>query len=332
MQAGPSPRSAMELEFTKLASPRIFLVRMLVFLVLCGLVAVVLYRQIVTAFFANPGLNALIAAVLLIGIILSFRQVIRLYPEISWVNNFRIADPGLALTRHPALLAPMAAILGGERTGRMTITQQTMRHLLDSIATRLDEARDISRYMTGLLVFLGLLGTFWGLIETVGSVGKVIDGLKVGGDADSVFDALKEGLAAPLGGMGISFSSSLFGLAGSLILGFLDLQTSQAQNRFYTNLEDWLATTVQDVGSSVSSAGLPPGLNEAFERLRRSVDDGGANKATTAAMANLAEAIQGLVQHMRSEQQMIRDWAEEQAKLNRDLRRFMERTREPAER
>jgi hypothetical protein len=128
----------------------------------------------------------------------------------------------------------MAAILGGERSGRMTISQQTMRHLLDSIATRLDEARDISRYMTGLLVFLGLLGTFWGLIETVGSVGKVIEGLKVGGDSGALFDTLKDGLAAPLGGMGISFSSSLFGLAGSLILGFLDLQSSQAQNRFYT--------------------------------------------------------------------------------------------------
>src|ERR1700739_5014707 len=227
-----SARSSMELEFTKLASPRIFLVRMLVFLVLCALVAIVVYRQIITAFFANPGLNALIGAVLLIGIILSFRQVVRLYPEVAWVNNFRIADPGLAIERYPTLLAPMAAILGGERTGRMTISQQTMRHLLDSIATRLDEARDISRYMTGLLVFLGLLGTFWGLIETVGSVGHVIDGLKVGGDAGALFDTLKGGLAAPLGGMGISFSSSLFGLAGSLILGFLDLQSGQAANRF----------------------------------------------------------------------------------------------------
>ena len=246
MPSGPSSRSEMEIELSKLSSPRIFLVRMLVFLVLCALVMVVLYKQIITAFFANPGLNALIGAVLLIGIILSFRQVIRLYPEVAWVNNFRIADPGLAVDRRPTLLAPMAAILGGERTGRMTISQQTMRHLLDSIATRLDEARDISRYMTGLLVFLGLLGTFWGLIETVGSVGKVIDGLKVGGDAGSLFDTLKEGLAAPLGGMGISFSSSLFGLAGSLILGFLDLQSSQAQNRFYTDLEDWLASTVRE--------------------------------------------------------------------------------------
>jgi hypothetical protein len=215
----------------------------------------------------------------------------------------------------------MVAILGGERHDRVAISAQTMRAFLDSLATRLDEARDISRYLTGLLVFLGLLGTFWGLIETVGSVGNIINGLQVGGDAGSVFDALKQGLAAPLGGMGISFSSSLFGLAGSLILGFLDLQTSQAQNRFYTSFEDWLATTVQDIGvGGAAAAGAPAAL----DRLRQAVADVGSNKATTAAMANLAEAIQGLVAHMRSEQQMIRDWAEEQSKLNRELRRFME--------
>jgi hypothetical protein len=293
---------------------------MLVFLVLCALVTVVLYKQIITAFFANPGLNALIGAVLLIGIILSFRQVIRLYPEVSWVNNFRIADPGLAIEQRPTLLAPMAAILGGERSGRMSISQQTMRHLLDSIATRLDEARDISRYMTGLLVFLGLLGTFWGLIETVGSVGKVIEGLKVGGDAGSLFDTLKEGLAAPLGGMGISFSSSLFGLAGSLILGFLDLQSSQAQNRFYTDLEDWLASTVREYGGE--GAGVSSELQHAMERLRAVVEEGGASgsRGTTAAMANLAEAIQGLVAHMRTEQQMIREWADGQGEQNREIK------------
>jgi hypothetical protein len=219
----------------------------------------------------------------------------------------------------------MAAMLGGEPIGRVAISAQTMRAFLDSLATRLDEARDISRYLTGLLVFLGLLGTFWGLIETVGSVGTIINGLKVGGDADTVFDALKEGLAAPLGGMGISFSSSLFGLAGSLILGFLDLQTSQAQNRFYTNLEDWLATTVQDLGAGANGGGALPGsVMEALERLRYTVTEGGSSKATTTAMANLAEAVQGLVQHMRAEQQMIRDWAEAQAKLNGDIRRFME--------
>ena len=320
MPAGPVNRSAMQIELNKLSSPRIFLVRMLVFLVACVLVAVVLYKQITVAFFANPGLNALIGVVLAVGIILAFRQVIRLYPEVSWVNNFRIADPGLAIERHPTLLAPMAAILGGERTGRMTISQQTMRHLLDSIATRLDEARDISRYMTGLLVFLGLLGTFWGLIETVGSVGKVIDGLKVGGDAGALFDTLKEGLAAPLGGMGISFSSSLFGLAGSLILGFLDLQSRQAQNRFYTDLEDWLATTVRHYGSEGTTGDLSPIL----DKLRAAMEEGGGRGNTTA-MANLAEAIQGLVAHMRTEQQMIREWADGQGEQNREIKKLLER-------
>ena len=166
----------------------------------------------------------------------------------------------------------------------MAISSQTMRGLMDSIATRLDEARDMSRYMTGLLVFLGLLGTFWGLIETVGSVGKVIEGLKVGGDAGAMFDSLKEGLAAPLGGMGISFSSSLFGLAGSLVLGFLDLQTSQAQNRFYTELEDWLATTVRDLGVEHAGHGRRRrrfgDIHAAIERLQRGRSaDGGSNKA-----------------------------------------------------
>src|SRR5580692_3249085 len=268
----------------KLSSPRIFLIRMLVFLILCGLIAFVLQHQILNAFMANPWLNGLIVGVLLIGIILAFARVIRLFPEVSWVNSFRRSDPALVTAREPKLLAPMAAILGSERADRFAISAQTMRAFLDSLANRLDEARDISRYLTGLLVFLGLLGTFWGLIETVGSVGSIINGLKVGGDADTVFDALKEGLAAPLGGMGISFSSSLFGLAGSLVLGFLDLQTSQAQNRFYTNLEDWLATTVQDLGVGTTSGGgaLPASITEAIERLRSSVNEVGSGKATTA--------------------------------------------------
>src|SRR5579862_4796539 len=307
----------------KLSSPRIFVIRMLVFLILCGLIAFVLQRQIFNAFLANPWLNGLIVGVLAIGIIMSFHQVIRLFPEVSWVNGYRSVDPQAAAARAPKLLAPMAAMLGRERLEHVAMSTQTMRAFLDSLASRLDEARDISRYLTGLLVFLGLLGTFWGLIETVGSVGSIINGLKAGGDADSVFDALKEGLAAPLGGMGISFSSSLFGLAGSLILGFLDLQTSQAQNRFYTNLEDWLATTVQDLGTGAAAV-VPAGVTDAIERLRQSLAEAGSGRATTAAMANLAEAIQGLIQHMRSEQQMIRDWADAQAKLNGDIRRFME--------
>ena len=319
---------ARDIDPFKLSSPRIFLVRMMVFLILCGLVVVVLHKQIVVAFLANPGLNALIIAVMVIGVMLAFRQVIRLFPEVAWVNGFRLADPGLAVARPPVLLAPMATILG-DRAGRMAITSLTMRGLLDSIATRLDEARDISRYMISLLVFLGLLGTFWGLIDTVGSVGKVIEGLKVGGDAGAVFDSLREGLAAPLGGMGISFSSSLFGLAGSLALGFLDLQAGQAQNRFYMELEDWLSTIVSDLtvdGEARPVGAAPSGeMRSAIDKLKEAVAETGSNKAATAAMANLAEAIHGLVSHMRTEQQMIRDWADAQAAQNREVTRLLER-------
>ena len=321
---------AQDIDPFKLSSPRIFLIRMVVFLTLCALVVIVLYKQIWTAFLANPGLNALIVAVLAIGIALAFRQVIRLFPEIDWVNGFRLADPGLAVERPPVLLAPMAVLLR-DRIGRMAISAQMMRGILDSIAARLDEARDMSRYMTGLLVFLGLLGTFWGLIETMGSVGNVINNLKPSGDAATIFESLREGLAAPLGGIGIAFSASLFGLAGSLVLGFLDLQTSQAQNRFYTELEDWLSTTVRDLGVERDStvampmAGAASGdLRLAIERLREAIADGGSNRAATSAMANLAEAIQGLVHHMRTEQQMIRDWVDSQAQQHRDVRRLLE--------
>src|SRR5499433_687616 len=323
---------AQDIDPFKLSSPRIFLVRMVVFLTLCALVVIVLYKQIWTAFLANAVLNGVIIFVLAFGIALAFRQVIRLFPEIDWVNGFRLADPGLAVERPPVLLAPMAVLLR-DRVGRMAISAQVMRGILDSIAARLDEARDTSRYMTALLVFLGLLGTFWGLIETMGSIGNVINSLKPGGDAAAIFESLKEGLAAPLGGIGIAFSASLFGLAGSLVLGFLDLQTSQAQNRFYTDLEDWLSTTVRDLGvveragaaATPLTAVAPSGdLKSAIERLRDAITDSCSNRATTNAMANLAEAIQGLVHHMRTEQQMIRDWVDSQADQQREIKKLLE--------
>jgi hypothetical protein len=313
-----------EIDPLKLSSPRIFLFRMLVFVALFAVIVFLLHTQIEIAFMSNPALNALIILVLVIGVVLAVRQVLRLYPEIGWVNHFRRADPGLAVKRPPVLLAPMAGILGS-RVGRMTISAQMMRGILDSIATRLDEARDISRYMTGLLVFLGLLGTFWGLIQTVGSVGGVIQGLKPTGDAASMFNSLREGLAAPLSGMGISFSSSLFGLAGSLVLGFLDLQSSQAQNRFYTELEDWLSTTVYDQAAEpvAPTAGIGE-IRSAIERLRSAVNEAGGNKAATAVMSDLAEAIQGLVNQMRAEQQTIRDWVEGQAEQQGEIKRLLE--------
>ena len=220
---------------------------MAVFVVLAGFLALILYRAIWTAFLANPGLNGVIIGVLLIGILLAFRQVIRLFREVRWVNTFRMAEPGLMPPEPPVLLMPMATILAN-RQGRAGVSTATLRSILDSVGMRLDEARDIGRYLTGLLVFLGLLGTFWGLLDTVSSVGRVITSMKSGSDAALMFEDLKGGLAAPLAGMGISFSSSLFGLAGSLVLGFLDLQAGQAQNRFYNELEDWLSTTVIDHG------------------------------------------------------------------------------------
>ncbi|HEV2625166.1 MAG TPA: flagellar motor protein MotA [Xanthobacteraceae bacterium] len=311
----------------KLSSPHVFLIRMLIFIILVAAIAAFLQKQIVVAFMSNPGLNALILFVEAIGIALALRQVLRLYPEIAWVNTMRRGGDPTRVRRPPVLLAPMAAILGSRSgpSGRMTMSAQLMRGLLDSIATRLDEARDISRYMTGLLVFLGLLGTFWGLIATVSSVGEVIQQLRPGGDAASIFDSLRNGLAAPLSGMGISFSSSLFGLAGSLVLGFLDLQSSQAQNRFYTELEDWLSTTVYDHAAEPAlAAGATGELNAAIERLRGAVDQAGAGKTAAAAMANLAEAIQVLVHHMRTEQGTIREWVDGQAEAQREIRKLLE--------
>jgi hypothetical protein len=324
-----------ELDLHKLSRPHAYLLRMVVFVLICGLVAALLHKQIEVAFMANPLLNALIIGVLAIGVVFALRQVLRLYPEISWVNGFRLADNGLVTGRPPVLLAPMAAILGS-RTGRIAVSAPMMRGILDSIASRLDEARDVSRYLTGVLVFLGLLGTFWGLIETISSVGAVIQGLKATGDAGSMFDSLREGLAAPLGGMGISFSSSLFGLAGSLVLGFLDLQSSQAQNRFYTELEDWLSTTVYDHAAAPMVAAETRNIEtrdvdirnvemrNAIERLRGAVKEAGGNKATTAAMSDLAEAIQDLVLNMRVEQQLIRDWVESHGEHQREVKRLLE--------
>ncbi|MCK5933174.1 MAG: MotA/TolQ/ExbB proton channel family protein [Fulvimarina manganoxydans] len=316
----------------RLSSPLVFLWSMLVFLALAGFVAAILGRQVSQAFATNPGLNGLIVGVLTVGIVLALLQVWRLSREVRWVNAYRDGDESFQRMKDPVLLAPMRAMIGGRRT--ISLSTTSMRSILDSIATRLDETRDIARYLIGLLVFLGLLGTFWGLLRTIGSIGATIQGLDpTGGDTASVLDALKAGLAAPLAGMGTAFSSSLFGLSGSLVLGFLDLQIGRAQNRFYTELENWLSS-VTDVGSDMV---LPPHqgqqaaisgseeLRKLAERLDRMVQDQSANPRTSAAMANLAESIQGLVQHMRGEQQIMRDFVESQASEQRELRKVLER-------
>ncbi len=307
----------------KLSSPQVFLLSMLIFLAICGFIAAILYRQISSAFQANPGLNGLILGVLGVGVLLAFAQVVRLFREVRWVNHFRAGTQ----SRDPVLLAPMKALLG--RSSSMALSTMSMRSILDSIATRLDESRDISRYLIGLLVFLGLLGTFWGLLQTIGSIGDTIQSLDPGsGDAHEVLDALKMGLSSPLAGMGTAFSSSLFGLAGSLVLGFLDLQAGRAQNRFYTELENWLST-VTDLGSDLQSEAVRSGSAEEIkalsERLKAVQESGGANPRVAAAMANLADGISGLVKNMRNEQQIMRDWVEQQAAEQKALRATLDK-------
>lgn len=316
-------------DFYKLSSPRIFLVRMLVFLTLVVLIGGVLYREIGRAFFANPGLNGLIVGVLFIGIILGLRQVARLFPEIAWVNALHAGT--LAAVRAPVLLAPMATMLG-DKAGSKTISTHTLRAILDSVGSRLDEARETARYLTGLLIFLGLLGTFWGLLQTVASLSTVLSALKTSGEGTASLSDLVNGLRPLFDGISLSFSASLFGLAGSLVLGFLDLQAGQAQNRFYNELEDNLsANTAEDMAEIPGTVGMPGNLQAALAKLSTGTDQTQA-RASAAAMANLAEGIQGLVQHMRSEQQLVRDWVEAQATQQREIKRLLERLASESER
>jgi hypothetical protein len=301
-----------------LSSPQVFLFSMLIFLAIAGFVAAILYRQISSAFQTNPGLNGLIIGVLIVGIILAFGQVLRLFREVRWVNSFRAGHSA----KDPVLLAPMKALIG--RSSTMALSTSSMRSILDSIANRLDETRDTSRYLTGLLVFLGLLGTFWGLLQTIASIGDTIQTLDPGsGDVNDILATLKAGLSAPLGGMGTAFSSSLFGLSGSLILGFLDLQAGRAQTRFYTELENWLSS-VTDLGSDFVASGnadTSEELKALSDRMRAMQEgEGATNPRIAASMASLADGISGLVKNMRSEQQLMRDWVEAQANEQKAMR------------
>ena len=208
-----------------MTQPQRYLTRMTVFVVAVIVVAGALYAPLERAFLANPVLNGVILGVLVLGIGYVLRQVVQLKPEVDWLEMYRRNEPGLSVQRAPTLLAPMATMLGERGDRHMSLSALSMRSLLDSISSRLDESREISRYLIGLLIFLGLLGTFWGLLETVASVGATVKGLSASeGDFQALFANLQEGLAAPLSGMGTAFSSSLFGLAGSLVLGFLELQ------------------------------------------------------------------------------------------------------------
>jgi hypothetical protein len=310
-----------------LASPTVYLIKIIVFLILCALVGAILYNTILTFYWANPFINSLIFFVLATGIFLSFRQIVRLFPEVRWVNSLQ--DGGPPNARQPVLLAPVAGLLR-ERIGEAIITPSSMRSILDSVGIRLDEAKETSRYLTGLLVFLGLLGTFYGLLQTVTSVAQVINALDVTqGDSASLFGNLKEGLTAPLGGMGTAFSSSLFGLSGSLILGFLDLQTGQAQNAFYTDLEDWMTsmTELDHPMTAMQASGLGVSGNEMqamFEQLGTNIQSSNSSQNAIRAMAELAKGIDGLVKHMRTEQDTLRTHIAEQSENNAKLRELID--------
>jgi hypothetical protein len=300
--------------------------RMLVFLALVGCIVAIILPTLIVSFKTNPALNGLIVAVLGFGILYSFRQVVRLYPEIRWVNAFRIADPGLAIAHQPILLAPMATMLR-DRTGTLSLSTTSMRSLMDSLGSRLDEARDTGRYLVGLLVFLGLLGTFWGLLETIISVGRTIATLDTkSSESVILFEELKSGLAAPLKGMGTAFSSSLLGLAGSLILGFLELQASHAHNRFYNELEEWLSGITQlTPGDAASADQMSRQLYTAIYEVQRSLAEltdrlGAAVPVQSQtgptggdAVRELASGVNKLVKQMRDEQTIVRQWVDEQA-------------------
>ena len=297
-----------------------------------GLVAVIglvylLWDQIYRAFLHNPALNAGIYVVELIGIVYIFWQVIRLYPEIAWIERFKRGELGGSNDPVPRLLAPMEAMVR-ERTGRLTLSAVALRSLLDSISARLDETRDISRYFIGLMVFLGLLGTFWGLLGTIGGVADAIGAISVsgGGDIASLFGQLKSGLQGPLAGMGTAFSASLFGLSGSLLLGYLELQASQAQNRFFTELEDWLAERTRLTGAGPVGDGEQPipvyiqalleQTADNLENLQRILGRGEESRMQANAQMNtLFERLGGLTDQMRTEAQLMLKLAERQGEM-----------------
>ncbi len=328
--------------------PATYLLRMVVFLAAVLVVAAFLYRALLVAFETNPLLNALITLVALLGVAWNIRQVVRLAPEVRWVETFQQSRARLAALPSPILLAPMASMLssrplkGTDGQERFTLSAPTMRSLLDSLASRLDESRELSRYMTGLLIFLGLLGTFWGLLLTVGAVASVINGMSVGsGDINSLFDQLKAGLAKPLQGMGTAFSASMLGLASALVLGFLDLTAGQAQNRFFNELEEWLAGLTRLSSGVLGAEGegsvplyvqaLLEQTAENMENLHRTLARGedGRAQANQATMA-LADRVGALSDSLRANQQLMLRIAETQASLGPALQRLGERGGEDA--
>ena len=320
-----------------MTNPQRYLTRMAIFIIFAAAAVGALHEQLFQSFMANPVINGVIVSVLVLGILYVFRQVWMLNVEVNWIETYRSKRPGLSVTAAPSLLASMATMFG-ERSGRLSLSTLSMRSILDGISARLDEARDLSRYLIGLLIFLGLLGTFWGLLQTVRSVADVISGLQVtGGDVTQVFDSLKSGLSAPLAGMGTAFSSSLFGLAGSLILGFLDLQAGAAQNRFYNELEDWLSglTRVSSGAGVVEGDHSVPAYIQALlettadslDNLQRTIAQGEATRGKTdAALSVLADRLTTLTDQMRTEQDLMLRLAQSQTDMQPVLQKLADGT------
>lgn len=319
---------------------------MAAFLVVVISVAALLSNVLLGAYANNPILNSLILLVLLLGIGWNLRQVMRLAPEVAWVETYQTARPRLASVAAPQLLAPMASMLAAREAqsrtdqARFTLSATAMRSLLDGIASRLDESRELSRYMTGLLIFLGLLGTFWGLLKTVGAVSDVIASMSVGsGDLNALFEQLKSGLAKPLAGMGTAFSASMFGLSGALVLGFLDLTAGQAQNRFFNELEEWLAGLTRLSSGVLGAEGegsvpvyvqaLLEQTAENMENLQRILQRGEDSRAqANQAVMALSEHIATLTDATRTSQQLMLRIAEAQASIGPALQRLVERAGE----
>ena len=312
-----------------MTSPRRYLIRMLVFLVLVAGVVAALHAELWPAFLTNPVLNGVILLVALIGVGWNLRQVLLLGPEVAWLEGFRAA-PGTPPTGPaPRLLGPLARMLAGRQGDRFSLSAPAMRSVLDGLAAALDEGREISRYITGLLIFLGLLGTFWGLLLTIGSVADVIGGMSVGtGDLGQLFSQLKSGLAQPLKGMGTAFSSSMLGLASALVLGFLDLTAGQAQNRFYGESEEWLAGQTRlasDIlGEGGGEGGSVPAYVQALleqtaenlEKLQRILTRGEDDRAATnQALGTLVDKLGVLAEQTRANQGLMLRIAEQQAAL-----------------
>lgn len=325
-----------------MSRPQRFLIRMSIFLLIVAAACAALAPRLQGAFLANPVLNGMILGVLLLGIVYIFRQVIVLRPEVEWLERYRRETSGgnlspvaLSEDRPPRLLGPMATMLG-ERRGRLTLSTISMRTLLDGIQSRIEESHEISRYLIGLLIFLGLLGTFWGLLETVNAVGDTIAGL--GGAATDpavLFEDLKRGLNTPLSGMGTAFSSSLFGLAGSLVLGFLELQAGQAHNRFVNDLEEWLSGVTRLSGAGPLSEGeqsVPAFIQallektaDSLEQLQDTISRGeGERNAINHNLITLTEQLGTLTDQMRTEQGVLLRLAETQAQMRSLLSHVVE--------